>query len=111
MKKSGRSSHLTSAKCNILKSVELDRLKTSKGPGYGLVMSWSTKIPAGENHFAEPGDSGAWIFGSGGYIFGIVTRGDVVQDTTYVCRTEDIFSDIKDITGAVDVRIAPSSAS
>lgn len=88
--------------------MELDRIKSSKGPGYGLVVSWSTKVPAGANHFSEPGDSGAWIFSPGGYLFGIVTGGDVGQDSTYVCRTDDIFSDIKDITGAVDVRIAPS---
>jgi hypothetical protein len=93
-----------------LESVRLDRLEGRKGPGYQLAITWVNKIATSESSipFAEHGDSGSWITRADGKVFGIVTGGDERQETTYFCRIQDVFDDIKDITGAAEVRIAPA---
>lgn len=111
--KSGRSTSMTASVYHGLESVKLDRLQSKKGLGYHLVITWVYKIATSENSlpFAEHGDSGAWITRVDGKVFGILTGGDERQDTTYFCRINDVFDDIKDITGAVEVRIAPAPVS
>lgn len=111
MFKSGRSTGVTEAVFNGLRSVELDRLKSEKGPGYELRIKWTTKISFMDEPFAEPGDSGSWIYAMDGSVFGLLTGGDERQGTTYVCRMKDVFDDIKDITGAVEVRTAQAPSS
>ncbi|KAJ6177996.1 hypothetical protein N7519_008457 [Penicillium mononematosum] len=53
------------------------------------------------------GDSGSWVTRVDGKVLRILTGGDERQGTTYFCRINDVFDDIKDITGAAEVRIAP----
>ncbi|KAJ5835364.1 hypothetical protein N7447_001390 [Penicillium robsamsonii] len=107
--KSGRSTAMTASVYHGLESVELERLKSKKGPGYILGITWVSKMATPENSFpfAEHGDSGAWITRMDGKVFGILTGGDERQGTTYFSRINDVFDDIKDVTGAVEVRIAP----
>ncbi|OQE19300.1 hypothetical protein PENFLA_c019G02441 [Penicillium flavigenum] len=111
--KSGRSTGMTASVYHGLESVRLDRLESKKGPGYRLVITWVNKIATSENSypFAEGGDSGSWITRVDGKVFGILAGGDERQGTTYFCRINDVFDDIKDITGAADVRIALSPVS
>jgi hypothetical protein len=111
--KSGRSTSMTTSVYNGLESVKLDRLESKEGPGFHLVITWVSKIatPEGPFSFAEPGDSGALITRMDGKVLGILTGGDERQGTTYFCRINDVFDDIKDITGAVEVRIAPAPVS
>ena len=91
-----------------LESVELDRLKRKQGHGYHLAINWVRKVPTSESTtFAEAGDSGAWITRVDGMVLGMLTGGDQRQGTIYFCQMNDVFADIKDITGAVEVRIAP----
>ncbi|CAI7583811.1 unnamed protein product [Penicillium glandicola] len=89
------------------------RFKSKKGPGYYFVITWVSNIATSESSipFAEAGDSGAWITRVDGKVFGILTGGDPRKGTTFFCRISDIFDDIKDITGAVEVRIAPAPVS
>ncbi|KAJ5788383.1 hypothetical protein N7457_003373 [Penicillium paradoxum] len=107
--KSGRSTGMTCSVHHGLESIRLDRLESKKGPGYDLVITWVSKTATPEDSipFARLGDSGAWITRVDGKVFGIVTGGDERQGTTYFCRMNDVFEDIKDNTGAVEVRIAP----
>jgi hypothetical protein len=111
LQKSGRSTGTTTAAYHGLYSVELKRLQNTKGPGYHLELQWTTKTSSSDStvKFAEPGDSGAWVATLGGEVFGMVTGGDVQQGTTYVCPIKDIFDDIKLLTRATDIRIAPTS--
>ncbi|KAJ5356366.1 hypothetical protein N7517_010975 [Penicillium concentricum] len=87
----------------------LPRLKSKEGPGYHVVITWVYKSATPETSFpfAGHGDSGAWITRIDGKVFGILTGGDERQGTTYFSRINDVFEDIKDITGAVEVRVAP----
>jgi hypothetical protein len=95
-----------------LGSVKLDRLESKDEAGCHPVITWVYKTANAESSFpfAGPGDSGAWITRVDGKVFGILTGGDERQGTTLFCRINDVFDDIKDITGAVEVRIAPAPA-
>ncbi|OQE40055.1 hypothetical protein PENCOP_c006G07811 [Penicillium coprophilum] len=108
--KSGRSTSMTASLYHGLESVQLDRLKSDKGPGYNFSIIWiyKTATPEDSFSFAEPGDSGAWMTRMDGKVLGILTGADERQSTHYFCRISDVFDDIKDITGAVEVRIAPT---
>ncbi|KAJ5471079.1 hypothetical protein N7530_008436 [Penicillium desertorum] len=111
--KSGRSTGMTASAYNGLESVRLDRLESRKGAGYHLVITWVNQIATSENSypFAEGGDSGSWITRVDGKVFGMLAGGDERMGTTYFCRINDVFDDIKDITGAAEVRIAPPPVS
>jgi hypothetical protein len=112
LSKSGRSTGNTSAILNTLQSVEFHRLEGKRG-AEDIGLKWSNKVSTYGvgKAFAEPGDSGSWVYGPGGFLYAMVTAGDKVQGTTYVCLMEDILNDIQDITGAADVRIAPAPRS
>ncbi|KAJ5854876.1 hypothetical protein N7534_007419 [Penicillium rubens] len=111
--KSGRSTGMTTSAYHGLESVKLDRLKSKKGAGYDLVITWINTIATSDDSysFAEGGDSGSWITRVDGKVFGILAGGDERLGTTYFCRINDVFDDIKDITGAAEVRIAPPPVS
>jgi hypothetical protein len=111
--KSGRSTGMTASAYHGLESVKLDRLKSKKCAGYDLVITWVNTIPTSEDSysFAEGGDSGSWITRVDGKVLGILAGGDERLGTTYFCRINDVFDDIKDITGAAEVRIAPPPVS
>ncbi|KAJ5202662.1 hypothetical protein N7449_004741 [Penicillium cf. viridicatum] len=102
--KSGRSTGMTASVYHGLDSVRLDRVESKKGDGYHLVITWVNKIATSDNSFpfADDGDSGSWITRVDGKVFGILTGGDDHQGTTYFCRVNDVFDDIKYITGAAE---------
>ncbi|KXG53650.1 uncharacterized protein PGRI_007000 [Penicillium griseofulvum] len=110
--KSGRSTGETTSVYHGLGSVTLDRIESKDGARYYPVITWVCKTSNAESSFpfAVRGDSGAWITRVDGKVFGILTGGDERQGTTLFCRINDVFDDIKDITGAVDIRIAPAPA-
>lgn len=55
--------------------------------------------------FAEPGDSGAFLFDRLGQVVGILIGGFKRKETVYFTPIENIFDDIKEVTGAIDVQI------
>lgn len=101
---------MTASVYHGLESIELDQPKSNKERGHDLVITRVYKIATSESSFpfAASGDSGAWVTRADGKVFGILTGGDLRQSTTYFCRMNDVFDDIKDLTGAVEVRITPA---
>lgn len=59
------------------------------------------------NHsfFALKGDSGAFVFNRFGIVVGLLYGGCEKKNTAYFMHIRDVFDDILDITGAVEVRI------
>lgn len=55
--------------------------------------------------FSEPGDSGSFVYDRGGGVIGLLLGGWERKNSTYFTPIENIFDDIKDVTGAVEVRI------
>lgn len=55
--------------------------------------------------FGDPGDSGAIIMDRNGSFVGLYVGGCIETGTSYFMEASDLFHDIKDITGAIDVRI------
>jgi hypothetical protein len=104
---------MTTSAYHGLESVRLDWVESKKGAGYHHIITWVNKIATSENSypFAEGGDSGSWITRVDGKVLGILAGGDERLGTTYFCRINDVFDDIKDITGAAEVRIAPPPVS
>lgn len=65
------------------------------------------------SNLAGPGDSGAVAYDRDGHAMALIFRGieaagTKAQGFTIVTPIEDVFNDIKDLTGAVDVRVAQS---
>ena len=67
----------------------------------------NTMTEAMSHAFAEPGDSGSWVYTPTGEVFGVLHSGDLRKGTMRVASIVDIFNDIKTLTGATEVRIAP----
>ena len=63
-------------------------------------------ISSSHGVFGEPGDSGAFVFDKYGGVIGMVLGGFERKDTIYFAHIDNIFDDIKRVTGAEDVRIA-----
>lgn len=55
--------------------------------------------------FAEPGDSGSLVFNPDGIVVGMLVAGATRIDAVFFQHILDVFEDIKDVTGAVDVRL------
>lgn len=55
--------------------------------------------------FSLPGDSGSFVCNTTQRVVGMVIRGYDRTRTSYYTPIEDIFADIKRVTGARDVRI------
>ncbi|PYH83705.1 hypothetical protein BO82DRAFT_382206 [Aspergillus uvarum CBS 121591] len=87
--KSGRSTQWTQGLYNGARSVKIARTKDRNN-------SWP---------FAELGDSGSWIFREDGEVVGMLLGAFERQNVVFFIHIDDILSDIKDVTGSVDVRI------
>ena len=58
--------------------------------------------------FSGPGDLGSFVFDRGGGVIGLLTSGweRKFPYTTYFTPIENVFDDVKEVTGALEVRIA-----
>jgi hypothetical protein len=107
--KSGRSTSITRARFSKLKSVlisqEPERVHGGLRPPKP-VITWEYAFASSEGPFAESGDSGTFVFNQIGGVVGLLWGGAERSDTAYVTPIEAIFDDIKEVTGALEVRIA-----
>lgn len=107
LNKTGRSSGTTSGVYNDLMSVDICRQRTRDG-GSERIATWVHSVVSSTSQtFAEPGDSGSWVYTECGDVFGMLIRGDERKGTVSICSIFDIFKDIRALTGAAEVRIAP----
>ncbi|KAJ5187361.1 hypothetical protein N7449_010355 [Penicillium cf. viridicatum] len=108
LQKCGRSTGITTGTFSGLKCVRF----TEALDEYGMVQTiptWEHKIASGpDGSFVEKGDSGSWVYTKAGEVVGILKSGDESKDTGTINLMSDIFDDIKSITGATNVRIAPA---
>ncbi|KAJ5617636.1 hypothetical protein N7537_002750 [Penicillium hordei] len=105
--KCGRSTGITTGTYSFLDCVRF----TETLDEYGMaqtIPTWEHKVASGpDGSFAEKGDSGSWIYTQDGAVVGILKSGDQSKDTGTMTLMSEIFDDIKSITGATNVRIAP----
>lgn len=108
--KSGRSTKITSGLYGGLQEVSL--VETETEHGVQVVETWEHQIAttAISEAFAEKGDSGAWVYTGQNQVFGMLKSGHERRCTMSISRLVDIFEDIKLLTGAEEVRIAPGPA-
>lgn len=116
--KCGRSTAITRAVFSELECIHICRVEDPDHPGQvRIITSWEY-VFAGTSRgcvFAGPsvgnlvewGDSGSFAFTEHGGVIGLLWGGAELNDVGYVTLIEDIFEDIKVVTGASDVRIAP----
>ena len=55
--------------------------------------------------FSESGDSGSFVFDDSGRLVGLLFGGDLKGGVTRILVVEDLFDDIKHMTGAKGVRL------
>lgn len=107
LQKCGRSTGIITDTYSFLDCVRF----TEAVDEYGVpqvIPTWEHKIASGpDGSFVEKGDSGSWIYTQAGVVVGVLKSGDESKDTGTMTLISDIFDDIKSITGATDVRIAP----
>lgn len=107
--KSGRSTQITTGKCNELK-VYTVKHEQARGIYHGdlqtVTHEWAIISTNKRHPFAEHGDSGSFVYDSAGQVVGLVFGGIPTQEVTFMSDIRDVFRDIKDVTGAEDVRIA-----
>ncbi|KAJ9488665.1 hypothetical protein VN97_g4625 [Penicillium thymicola] len=104
--KSGRSTGTTYGYYNGLMAVEIRGRRTANG-GFHKVVTWEHTIARSfDQPFAEPGDSGSWVYTYAGDVFGVLNSGNSRKNTMSISCIFDIFKDIKELTHA-EVRIAP----
>jgi hypothetical protein len=60
--------------------------------------------------FSQTGDSGSFVFTADWSMVVIVWGGQKDQQVTYFTHVDDLVADIKELTGAEDVRISPPPA-
>jgi hypothetical protein len=73
-----------------------------------VVPTWEHKIASnGDGDFAEQGDSGSWVYTISGELVGMLNSGDEAHGTGTMTLMSDIFDDIRSVTGATNVRVAP----
>ncbi|KGO76504.1 Peptidase S64, Ssy5 [Penicillium italicum] len=107
LQKSGRSSGITSGTYSKLECVQFTHLKTDQGMAV-IIPTFEYKIASRRGtDFAEKGDSGSWVYTLGGEVLGMLKGGNESHGTGTMTLMSDIFDDIKSVTGATQVRIAP----
>jgi len=78
-------------------------------PGHGQFTTAVTFehgfISISDRPFSEPSDSGTFVFAEDGDVIGLLWGGAERRNISYVTPIEDIFDDIKRVTGAMEVRI------
>ncbi|KXG45491.1 uncharacterized protein PGRI_040400 [Penicillium griseofulvum] len=107
--KTGRSIGTTRRQYNGLKSVNISRARKANGGSY-ILPTWEHSVSRSSigEAFSETGDSGSWVYTARGEVFGMLNAGNMRLETASVSCIFDIFNDIKELTGASEVRIAPS---
>jgi hypothetical protein len=104
--KCGRSSGFTQGKMNGLKTVQLARAKNPQGAG-SIVTDTYEHQAAGVHSkaFSINGDSGSFVTNKQNEVIGMIISGDQRKNTTTITPMVDLFTDIKILTHAEDVRI------
>ena len=104
--KTGRSTELTEGFYNELKDVRILRLEDPTQPGrYRIVTTAEHAICSHRKAFAEPGDSGSFIYTRPSFVVGMLHGGLQRSDTWYFSSILDVFEDIKAVTHAREVRL------
>lgn len=107
LQKAGRTTQFTTGDyANVVQS----QISRERGP-HGQLQTKITHEHAVANTrsrspFSEPGDSGAFVVDPRGGVIGLLIGGWDRKNSTYFTPIETVFDDIKDVTGAVEVRIA-----
>ncbi|KAJ5509277.1 hypothetical protein N7527_011420 [Penicillium freii] len=108
LQKCGRSTGITTGTYSFVDCVRFTEALDEYGIPQGIPI-WEHKIASGpDGSFAEKGDSGSWVYTQSGVLVGVLNSGDKAKDTGTMTLMPDIFDDIKSITGATNVRIAPA---
>lgn len=109
MYKIGRRTGFTCGRYDGLRSVHLETFHDSSGKQVTVVTEESVVIGIGnaKNCFSETGDSGSFIFDYGGRFVGLLFAGNMDTGACYFTPAEVLFQDIKNTTGAKDVRLVP----
>lgn len=72
------------------------------------ITTWEYTVTNPDGVFVEPGDSGAFVFSAAGGVVGLFWGArDRNYGTGYVTPIDDILDDIKLLTNAQEVEIAP----
>jgi hypothetical protein len=98
-----------------LNGIDTLKLSTKKADGTGKLVEVESVteeyaiIPVDQVHFSEPGDSGAFILDGHGRLVGLLFAGaNGDSNATSISKfigVEELFEDIKQQTGAADVRV------
>ncbi|CAI7662301.1 unnamed protein product [Penicillium glandicola] len=108
LRKSGRSSRITSGRYNEMECIEFTKAKSKSGQ-VNVVPTWEHKIASGpDGNLVESGDSGSWVYTRTGALVGILKSGNEAHGTGTMTLMADIFDDIRSVTVATNVRIAPA---
>ncbi|EFE31002.1 uncharacterized protein ARB_02196 [Trichophyton benhamiae CBS 112371] len=103
--KLGRSTRRTKGNFSGLTSALLDTPDNRGGAPEVKSLEYAVTGPSGWL-FSGPGDSGALVFDKYANCIGMVISWNTISKVSYVTLLPDLFDDIRQVTGAVDVRIA-----
>ena len=104
--KIGRSSGFTKGEYGPLEQVHIYRSRDPQGnPVSVATLEHSISYPP-TSPFCLLGDSGSFIFENSGGVVGLLFGASERKDTAYFTHITDLFDDIKEVTGAIEVRIA-----
>lgn len=103
--KSGRSTRVTEGIYGGLRPIRITNERGPNGEEFTLETEEHSVTPSDGGPFAEPGDSGSLVFNSGGDVVGILVAGGMRVNVAYFQHIKDVFEDIKDVTGAMDIRL------
>ena len=70
-----------------------------------MTHEWAI-ISTRRHPFSEHGDSGAFVYDSAGQVAGLVFGGIPTQEVTFMSDIFENVSNVQEVTGAEDVRIA-----
>jgi hypothetical protein len=110
--KSGCSTGRTEGLINSVHEVRLAYAKDPKTGSIEKVATWEFSVADSRgSKFSAPGDSGSFVYDKAYAAIGLLTSGDERAGATSFTPLIDIFRDIKEVTGAVDVRLPPERRS
>ncbi|KAI9802318.1 MAG: hypothetical protein M1833_001824 [Piccolia ochrophora] len=101
--KLGRSTGFTMAPCNEIRACAVDDVSYED---YDIGYPVASSRP----QFSTLGDSGAWVVNRNGHLVGMVVGGNTVTKTTRITGVQELFEDIRRITGAKAIRLPASTA-
>lgn len=103
MHKIGRVSGFTRGWYSALQSCVLDN-ETRDGHTVAR-QTWEHVVTRPSGAFLEPGDSGSLLFNTVGDVLGILFGASEKGDIAYFTATCDLLQDIRNITGALEIRM------